>query len=413
MADDIHKVDKEFLKKIKETETGSGKFFYKQHKRAVDEVVNYLNHRKYVDGTLRHENKETPKYNWWGFKHYIATCMLREINNYFGCVYDKDGLRGDSIFTEFYIAYSAYPREFWMYNTPANYKIKRAYADCYLEPSEKHWDWFLKNTLTQNKMAEQLKLNEAALAAGTATPMGYWESYRDELFINRQLTMEAHFSWPRESKSEHKKKVKKRKRQKSKDLNKTFQSELAIQKIVKAPIFQDKDGSDRIQMSFMGAVDHNEPFSKPYIMVWDHKLRREHIYLKVGTNDMDHKNSIYKGAVEVTNEIDDITENKLNLKDPLLCPIIDNPDPYDAMFVPKEMDLRSGGYLEYGGPHGDTLPAILMFSEFIFSRRAMIAIGKGSTFRAGKILTQYMRQKEFEAILYEQQSDPKIGREED
>ena len=127
------KAERDWIKYLRTLDTKDlAKELYKKHKRTVDEVCEYLRHRSWIDG-IQQYSKKKPSYKWWGFKHFIAGCCEHSVHNYYGLVFDKDGLKGDSIFTDFYAAYASRPKGYWQYNTMELYLLVRYFklANCF------------------------------------------------------------------------------------------------------------------------------------------------------------------------------------------------------------------------------------------------------------------------------------------
>ena len=63
---------------------------------------------------------------------------LHEVHNFFGCIFDRDGLKGDSIFTDFFIAYTAKPKEFWQNNIRDLHLLTQYFRDAYYQSGEEN-----------------------------------------------------------------------------------------------------------------------------------------------------------------------------------------------------------------------------------------------------------------------------------
>ena len=135
-------------------------------------------------------------------------------------------------------------------------------------------------------------------------------------------------------------------------------------------------------------------------MIWDHKLRKEHIYLKVTTNNMDDNQSLFSGVEGINWELEHIAKNKTGLKPPKL-PTLNSNSYGDYYEDPLEFEYDGGGFVDVGDYHTDWQRARLHAGEMVLSRHCVRSCGKGSAYLGGKILTQWMREKEFEVKQYE------------
>ncbi len=391
---DKKKAEQEWYKYVRTLDTKDlAKELYKKHKRVVDKVCEYLRVRSYVDGIQQYSTKP-PNYKWWGFKHFIAGCCEHAVHNYYGLVFDKDDIKGDSIFTDFYAAYYAKPDGYWKYNTVELWLLIKYFNVAYAEHGDKKRD-FVDDVFGNHLNIYMLKKAEVEKEGQT---LGYWEQLRDDYFYAREQTIKEEFSWKKRTKSQYKKDRKREQKLEKKFLKKTYLSEQAIKAAVKNFIVD-----DRFTFNFAGSVEyHHGHLHKPYIMIWDHKLRREHIYLKVHTNDMDIGHSLYAGVNGIEYELNHIRNAKHNLKDVIRPPLGMNDWWGDMHHEKHEFDLRGGGFIDMGDYHEDFLRAKLHYGEQVLSRNCVMAVGKGSVYRGGKILCQWMREKEFEAKMYEQ-----------
>ena len=387
------KAERDWIKYLRTLDTKDlAKELYKKHKRTVDEVCEYLRHRSWIDG-IQQYSKKKPSYKWWGFKHFIAGCCEHSVHNYYGLVFDKDGLKGDSIFTDFYAAYASRPKGYWQYNTMELYLLVRYFKLAYMEHGDKKRD-FVDDVFAHHLNIYHLKRSEVKQ---DGQMLGYWEQIRDDYFVARELTIKKEFAWKKRSRSQYKKDRKRELKAEKKFLKKTYLSEQAIKSAVKNFIVD-----DRFTFNFAGSVEyHHGHLHKPHILIWDHKLRREHIYLKVHANDMDNENSLYTGVNGIEYEHEHIRNNKHELKDVIRPPMGPN-NWLDWHQEPYEFDLTGGGFIDFGDYHEDFLRAKLHYGEVVLSRKCVQAVGKGSAYIGGKILCQWMREKEFEAKNYEQ-----------
>lgn len=378
-----------------------GKKNYAVHKRMVNKVIRYLKHRAMIDGTNEFATKS--HYDWWKFKHFIAACMGNNVNNYFGVVFDQDDLRGDTYFPDFFTAYTAQTHEYWMQNYRELLNLLLDFAKCYRVPHGQHdarkkLEIFYSNLMGHHIAATNEKLQEQLEAKKAGEKYGFFEDIRDEIFCEREKTIKEIFTWEKRSRADYKRERKRERKRKRKHLNKDRKTTHALRQYLKQPII-----GDRFQLGFNGCSEtDNERFNKPYIMVWDHKLRVEQTYLKVHSHDMDHKFSLYSGAKALDEDIQDITDNKLNLPPAQVAPIIHNiTGNYEEPQDDYELDMYGGGYVDFGEYHDDYVAARIQFGEYVLTRRCVFSIGKGNIARGAKILTQLMRQKEMEALLYE------------
>ena len=263
------KAERDWIKYLRTLETKDlAKELYKKHKRTVDEVCEYLRHRSWIDG-IQQYSKKKPSYKWWGFKHFIAGCCEHSVHNYYGLVFDKDGLKGDSIFTDFYAAYASRPKGYWQYNTMELYLLVRYFQLAYMEHGDKKRD-FVDDVFAHHLNIYHLKRSEVKQDGQI---VGYWEQIRDDYFVARELTIKKEFAWKKRSKSQYKKDRKRELKAEKKFLKKTYLSEQAIKSAVKNFIVD-----DRFTFNFAGSVEyHHGHLHKPHILIWDHILRREHI----------------------------------------------------------------------------------------------------------------------------------------
>jgi len=126
------------------------------------------------------------------------------------------------------------------------------------------------------------------------------------------------------------------------------------------------------------------------------------------TTDMDSELSIWNGVEDLKIDIHNL-ERKTYIKKPTPALIVDQPY---AHYGEKALDMRGGGWISDGtdgniseaSTQRDTISSILAGGEVILTERCVSAVGKGSTFLGSKILWNFMRQKEFEAILYDRKS---------
>ena len=384
----------EWLREIAMLEfEGFQKELYKKHKRVVDDVTEYLRIRSHVDGVRRYANK-MPPYKWWKFKHFIATCCVHEVHNFFGVIFDKDGLKGDSIFTDFFLAYTDKPKEFWQNNLKDLHLLTRYFRDAYYQHGEENRDLYVDDPFMHHLQLLQNK----RLETKDGDTVGYFENIRDELFQYRELEIKKylHPRIPKRTRRQYKRDNKKAMKRRKKFLRKVQQSEQAIRSNLKVFIFD-----DRFTVNCAGAaVYHHGHLHKPHILLWDHKLRKEHIYLKVHTNDMDGNHSLFSGVNGINWELEHIAKNKLGLKPPKLPLLRKNTwgDYYDDHW---EFEYDGGGYVDVGEYHTDWQRARLHAGEYVLSRHCVRAVGKGSSYLGAKILTQWMREKEFEVKKYE------------
>ena len=372
---------------------GFQKELYKKHKRVVDDVCEYLRIRSYVDGVREYANK-IPQYKWWKFKHFIASCCLHEVHNFFGAIFDKDGLKGDSIFTDFFIAYTAKPKEFWQNNIRDLHLLTKYFRDAYYQSGEENKDLFVDDPFMHHLHLLQNKRMEMR----TSDVVGYFENLRDEVFQYRELTIkkELHPRIPKRTMRQKKRDNKKSMKRRKKFLRKVQQSEQAIRSNLGIFVYD-----DRFTVNCAAAAEyHHGHLHKPHIMIWDHKLRREHIYLKVHTNDMDGNHSLFSGVGGINWELEHISKNKLGLKPPKL-PHLKTNSYGDYYMDHYEFEYDGGGFVDVGDYHDDWQRARLHYGEMVLSRHCVRAVGKGSSYLGGKILTQWMREKEFEVKKYE------------
>jgi hypothetical protein len=374
---------------------GMQKELYKKHKRVVDDVCEYLRIRSHVDGVRAYANK-MPQYKWWKFKHFIAAMCLHEVHNFFGCIFDRDGLKGDSIFTDFFIAYTAKPKEHWQNNIHDLFFLTKYFREAYYQSGEENGftDLFVNDPFGFHLHM----LQEKRMQVEDGTVVGYFENLRDEVFQWRakKIEEEMHPRIPKRTRRQYKRDNKRKMKRRKKFLRKVQQSEQAIRQNLKVFIYD-----DRFTVNCAGAaVYHHGHLNKPHIMIWDHKLRKEHIYLKVTTNNMDDNQSLFSGVEGINWELEHIAKNKTGLKPPKL-PTLNSNSYGDYYEDPLEFEYDGGGFVDVGDYHTDWQRARLHYGEMVLSRNCVSSVGKGSAYLGGKILTQWMREKEFEVKQYE------------
>ena len=368
------------------------KQLYAKYKKSVNKVCDYLRDRSHIDGVRRYSKNPT-QYKGWKFKQIIALSMEESVNNYFGCIYDKDDIRGDSIFHDFYEAYQKQSAHYWAENPMKKFKMIRYFRDCYREPigdfrADENNRFFFNNLLRIHASNNMFKRREQR----AATKPSYFLGMSDETFISHREQLKRYFEWPALGKKQMKRSERKRK---NKLKLKTYQSERALAKELRPVAI-----NDRWLITFSeSAYNNNHVGSSITICDYAPKIRLEHHYYKVGAFSMDNPYSITNGFADIGFNIK-TWQGKMNLKDIPKAPIVENEwdDRYGQPYV---LDMSDGGGVDFGGHGRDTIHAYIMRGEFVITTRAVFAIGKGSVDRGMKILWHFMRQMEFEAMKYD------------
>ena len=380
---------------------------YKKKKSAVQEIAEYLRQRSYIDGTRVFMENPT-QYKHWSFLYFITYTMQYEIQNYFGVIYDEHGVKGDTMFPDFYSHFTARPIDYWRNNAKDLLLMRQYFREMYLEKLgrfiTKEDQAFYDNMLVHHQRAlyHKIKKRKDARDKGEECETNVFDQLKDVMFETRQNFLKEHFDYLKESRNQSKKK---RVRKVDRDSSKTMQSENALRSMLDPRMLM----NDRFSMQFAeGSRNAKSVSCNSYMIVWDHKLQKEHWLYKVMTTDMDSDLSIWNGVEDLKIDIQNL-ERKTYLPKPTPAPIIDHPNPY---YGEKALDMRGGGWISDGtdgniseaSTQRDTISSILAGGETILTERCCFAVGKGSTFLGAKILWNFMRQKEFEAILYDRKS---------
>lgn len=383
------------------------KKLYKKRKRTVQEIAEYLRQRSHIDGVQLYMDFPT-KYKHWSFLYFITYSMEFKVGNYFGVVYDEHGMKGDTLFPDFFAQYTAQPKEYWTYNAKELLKLLRFFREAYYvrkgrirnKADKKYYDQML--LVHQYHLLE--RIDEYEKAAKEKREIGVFEQYRDVLFQQRQKIIQKYFNYPKLSK---KKAKAERIRKIDRDSTHTMQSESALSAMLDPRVLM----NDRFSFQFREGCRNGDPASSDsYMIIWDHKLRKEHWLYKVITHEMDTDNSVWSGLEQINKDISE-WEHKTYLKKPTPAPIVDN-DWHDKYEYEKVVDFSGGGFVEdgtdgnfsLGSTQRDTTRSILAGGEAVLTSRCVEAVGKGSSMLGSKIIWSFMRQKEYEAILYERKA---------
>jgi len=383
---------------------------YQKLKPVVQELAEYLRQRSYVDGVQTFMDYPT-QYKHWSFLYFIVYSMRYSVSNYFGVVYDDHGMKGDTLFPDFFAHYTSKPRGYWRYNSKDLLLMRRYFREVYREKLGrfvmKEDKDFYNNMLKLHQISlwkEVKERKEARENNEEYEEKDIFDEMKDVMFKHRQKQIKEHFEYLKESKT---KEDKDRVREIDRDHSKVMQSESALRAMLDPRNLM----NDRFSFqSSEGGRNGKSMSCNSSLFVWDHVLRKEHWYIKVISNDMDHDISIWNGVDKLKKDIND-WELKTYIKKPVPAPIVDN---YfeDKYYHAKVIDMSGGGWINDGtdgsyseaSSNRDTIQAILCGGEFVITNRAVASIGRGSTMLGSKILWSLMRQKEYEAVLYDRKS---------
>ena len=383
---------------LKKREYGLSKTAREKWIRAeTDRVIEYLRVRRnfdQMDVLNPHEHYRSP------FIRQCIKLLIKQGNgNYFGVQINRtrlyDGMVGDSIYNEFWYEYHTKGSlSEWLRSPKEFKKLFRKYKAMYKVRGEisesKRWIYQRIVQIYNGMTIDRSRKKGGGSTEGERDidedPFLY---YKDHQYLAREKIAKKHFRWTSKS---HKRTKRKAKRDAERDKSKTRQSLLALESLCKYNWLVD----ERFNIQVMS--NHKDHKHEDKIYIWDHELQREHIYLRVGSNDMrDHK-SIWYGAMGAIDHIRhfqyQVSTGKKD-KMPTLMPFKLNDFYWDYKY---ELDAKGGGYVDVGAHNRDSVPAegygekiMIMRGEYVLTTASVTYLfGMGDNERGGKVLSLLM-----------------------
>ena len=364
----------------------------------VDRILVYLRARRVFDGTLELDPKQNYKSRM--IRKAIKLLVLSDNGNFLGVQVAGDaylfGMVGDTMYQEFFYEFHTRTMEEWEKNPRSYWKLIKKFSKMYFRRGSNGWRGGDNKKSMQGLPFEYIGMGIKTRHTDEVQTDEFC-SYKDMIYQYQLHAYEKNFNW---TKMSHKQTKKQTKRETEREKSRTRQSLLAFQALCKHNVLID----DRFNMTALcNTQDYQD---KDKILLWDHRLQREHIFLRIGTNDMSDVKSIWKGAMGGIDAIRHFQEKVYSSakKDmmPQLPPFKMSERYWDHR---RELDISEGGYVIGGAHNRDSVDAIngkgaadednlsyIMRGEYILTTASVTYLfGNGCNFTGGRVLSLLMQ----------------------
>jgi len=364
--------------------------------KEVDRIIFYLRIRSNFDGVrefIPHQEYKNP------FIRQCLKLLVKQGNgNYWGVIIfrDKfiDGMVGDSLYGEFWNEYHEKASLGEWLETPGKFrKLFKKYKAMYkIRGAQHRMEAKIKQLeelphLYQAITARRSKRDKGGAREVEDDPFLHW---KDHLYLARQLTAEKHFKWTKKS---HRRTKRKAKRDEEMKKSRTRQSLWSLMELMKYNVLID----ERYNMQLL--ANNKDQNDRDYLYIWDHELKREHIFARLGSNKMDSQISVWNSVMEGIDKTRHFqnkvyTENKDKM--PTLPPFMLGDKWHQYKY---ELDFREGGgWVDVGAHNRDSVPvhlgdepAIVMQGEYVLTTACVTNFfGNGCNTRGAKVLSLIM-----------------------
>lgn len=376
-------------------------------RKECDRIIEYLRVRRLVDFT-EHSNPEQ-EYTSPFIRQIIKLALRRGNVNYLGVQIYRDeyldGMVGDTMYQEFFYEFYQRPRliDWLLVDERGLHKLIAKYKKCYHRRGR---DYHSKEYAEERKLLPGYYKKLILGQFKTGYDNKLWNSYKNLGHVMRQDFYERNFKWRKLS---HKKTKKKQRSETEREISKTRQSLLALASITKHNVLID----DRWHL--MALSNHKDEETQDNLFVFDHKLQREHIYLRVGSNKMTDPKSIWDGTMKGVDHISHF-QNKLYSQEvaerkniqPTLPPFKlnekyqkhrDNNTSGDFNGSPPYvLDVSNGGYIDGGAHNQDSILTwdgdehiFMMRGEYVLTTASVTYMfGNGCNWTGAMVLSMLM-----------------------
>ena len=356
---------------------------YAKYNKAVNEVCDYLRLRRHVDGVFVYMHHPF-QYKSREFKRLLKLMISCNAGNYFGVAFNKDGILGDTIFSDFWHEYKKHSYKWWLENKKPLRKLLKKYRQVYkrrggMQKGGTNDDIYYRNRyLVENYHAHE----EWRRVYDKDEPMDKNGFMKDQIFKAHKEEYYKYFNWPRDSKNHARRKDRGTLESQN---SKTWQSLRAFDALSHANNVM--LNARFILTCDVGRKPHED---KAEIFLIDTALNREHIFLHAYANELTDDSSVYSGFEKIMNVFNHYIH--VDFKDQTIqVPTFrDNPRG-DTWLHEKVLDMSDGGFIANGWPHGDSIASELMALEYVFTSKSVISIGGGDVNKGAQILTKVMR----------------------
>ena len=370
---------------------------YAKYDKAVNEVCEYLRIRKHVDGVFVHMHHPF-QYKSREFKRLLKLMIVCNAGNYFGVAFNRTGILGDTIFSDFWHEYKKHTYRWWLENKKPLRKLLKKYKQVYrrrggMQEGGTNDDVYYRN---RYKVENYAANEEFRRVYDDDEPMDKHGFMKDYIFRNHKKEYSRWFDWPKDSKRAARRL--KRGTLES-DNSKTWQSLRAFDALTHANNIM--LNARFVLTCDVGRKPHED---KAEIFLMDTALNREHIFLHAYANELTDDSSVFNGyqkIMEVFNHYMHIDFKNETIQFPTFR---DNPRG-DRWTHEKVLDLSDGGFIANGWPFGDSIASELMAQEYVWTSKSVISVGGGCATKGAKILTQVMRF--FEATYNQENKEDK------
>ena len=356
---------------------------YDQFNHAADEVCKYLRIRRHVDGVFLHMNKPF-EYKSREFKRLLKLMASCNAGNYFGVAFNRHGILGDTIFTDFWHEYKLHPHEYWLNNYKPLRKLIDKYKNIYrrrggMQEGGENSDEYYRNKYIIHNIDAHKEWKRVFDEDGDFDPDGHVKDY---YFKARKESYYKYFNWPRDSKRAARRS----------ERNKLEHSRAKSWQSLRA--FDALTNANNIMLNSRFVltcnVSRKAHSGKADLFLIDTALNREHLFIHAYANTLTDDSSIWTHTQNLADKFSHYTQVDFKNKTIAVPEFRDNPRG-DIFNYEKVLDLAGGGYIEHGWPHGDSIAAELMAGEFVWTTKSVKSVGSGCAEKGAKILTMVMR----------------------